>query len=268
VIFSDEFNHGSIVDGCRLTKAKKVVFKHGDCSDLRQKIKENNLPNKLIVTEGVFTPEGELTDIPEFVKVAKETGSKLMIDDAHGIGVLGENGGGSIQHFGCEKDVDIIMGSMDKAFGGIGGYLCGKKELIKYLRVSARSSLLSSSYPAAMAGAMLATVKEIRGSSERREELFAKAKLLRDALKDLGFKIMGNYDLPAIPLFIGDENKALEFNKILWEKGIYGMVFRWPAVPMKKARMRITVMHGHSEENIKSFVGACKIAGKKTGLIS
>ena len=171
VIFSDQYNHGSIIDGARLSKAKKVIFKHDDIEDLKKKIIENDLPNKLIVTEGVFSLEGEIIDLPKYIEVAKEAGAKLMIDDAHGVGVIGDNGGGTPEYHNSKGEIDILMGSLDKAFGGTGGYLCGSKEMIDYLRIASRPSILSSAIPAGVAGAMLQSVKEIKKANSKRKQI-------------------------------------------------------------------------------------------------
>jgi 7-keto-8-aminopelargonate synthetase-like enzyme len=184
-----------------------------------------------------------------YVDISKEFNARLMIDDAHGVGILGVNGGGTPQHFDCACKIDVLMGSMDKAFGGIGGYLCGSRETIKYLRVAARSSILSSSLPAGIAGAMIQSAKLIQRYESEREALFQKAKYLKTSLQEAGFTILGNADLPAIPLLIGDEQVALKFNDLLWDEGIFCNVFRWPAVSLQKARLRIVVMLGHSKSH-------------------
>ena len=267
VIFSDEFNHGSIVDGCRLSRAKKVVFKHDDLDDLRKKISENDLPNKLIVTEGVFSLEGEIIDVPKYIEITKSVGAKLMIDDAHGIGVLGENGGGVGEYFNCADGIDILMGCMDKAFGGTGGYLAGSKSLIKYLRIASRSSLLSSALPTGMAGAMIESVNQIMHGQDLRKDLFEKAKYLKESLINAGFQVLGRNDIPSVPLFIGDEKLGIQFANILWEQKIFSPVVRWPAVPMGQSRLRIIVMVNHTKQQLDQFINACKIAGKRLGII-
>lgn len=268
VIFSDEYNHGSIVDGCRLTKARKVVFKHDDLSDLRKKIKENDLPNKLIVTEGVFSTEGEIINIPEYVEVARETHSMLMVDDAHGIGILGPNGGGVADLFSCADGVDIWMGSMDKAFGGTGGYLCGKKELIKYLRVACRSSLLSSAIPANAAAAMLEVVNILKLSNKDRNDVLARAQRVKSELKKNGFTVLGDDSFPAVPVLLGKETVAIEFCNKLFERGIFSAVFRWPAVPEGTSRLRITIMKSHTEDHVEKLIRACKEVGLELGILS
>lgn len=267
VIFSDEFNHGSIVDGCRLSKAKKIIFRHDDLDDLRAKIAENNLPNKLIVTEGVFSLDGEIINVPKYIEVAKEFNAKLMIDDAHGIGILGEKGGGIGEYHNCADGIDILMGCMDKAFGGTGGYLAGSKSLIKYLKIASRSSLLSSALPAGMAGGMIESVNQIKHGQDLRKNLFEKAKYLKESLIDAGFRVLGKNDIPSVPLFIGDEKLGIQFANILWEQKILSPIVRWPAVPVGQSRFRVIVMVDHSKEQLDYFIGACKIAGEKLGIL-
>jgi len=267
VIFSDEYNHGSIVDGCRLSKAKKVIFKHNDLADLERKIKENNLPNKLIVTEGVFSLEGEILDLTNYVAIAQKTNSKLMVDDAHGVGILGNKGGGTPQLFNCTEGVDLIMGSLDKSLGGIGGYLCGSKELVKFLRVSARSSLLSSAYPIPVAGGMIKAIEIVKEYSTERIELFAKAAKVRSQLSELGLKTVGNSNLPAIAIHIGKDQTGIEFTRKLWGKGIISPVFRWPALPENGCRLRLTIMKSHSDEHLSKLVSVCHEVGKELKII-
>jgi len=268
VIFSDEYNHGSVVDGCRLSNAKKVIFKHGDFGDLEKKLGEHaKYPNKLIVTEGVFSLDGEITDLPALSKLAKKHGAKVMIDDAHGVGILGKRGGGTPQHHDCAQDIDIIMGCMDKAFGGTGGYLCGKRELIDYLRVAERSSILSSALTCEMSGAMLESVKIMEDGEGLRKELFEKAKYLRGRLVADGFRIVGKDILPSIALWVGKESDGIEFANRLFKRKIFSPVVRWPAVPEGEARFRIIVMRDHSRAQLDSYADACKEIGTEMGLL-
>jgi len=268
VIFSDEYNHGSIIDGCRLSSAKKVPFKHNDFDDLESKlIKFRKFPNKLIVTEGVFSLDGEITDLPRLVALAKKYGAKTMIDDAHGVGILGDKGGGTPQYHKCAKDIDIIMGCMDKAFGGTGGYLCGKRVLIDYLRVAERSSILSSALTTSMSGAMLESVKIMKAGTAMRKELFEKSKYLSDKLRKMGFKIMGTDNIPSVALYVGKESEGIEFANRLYEKKIFSPVVRWPAVPEGEARFRIIVMLNHSYKQLDTYAEACEEIGKSLGII-
>jgi 8-amino-7-oxononanoate synthase len=267
VIFSDEFNHGSIVDGCKLTKAKKVIFKHNDLADLEQKLQENNLPNKLIVTEGVFSLDGEIIPVPDYIALAKHYNARLMIDDAHGVGILGEHGGGVGELFNCSQDIDILMGCMDKAFGGTGGYLGGTKKMVDYLRIACRSSLLSSALTTSMAGAMIASTKLIREGGDWRSELFQKSAYLRQKLRDAGLTVMGPDNLPAIALFVGDDRTGIAFAEALWNEHIFSPVVRWPAVPMNQSRFRIIVMVNHTYEQLDQFAEAAIRVARSLALI-
>jgi len=266
-IFTDEYNHGSIQDGCELTSAVKITFKHDDLADLERKLAECDRPNKLIITEGVFSLEGEILDLPAYVAVAKRYGAKLMIDDAHGVGILGERGGGIVDHWGCAKDVDILMGCMDKAFGGTGGYLCGSTAVIDYLRVGLRSSILSSAIPTMMAGAMIESVNIMENGQELRRSLFAKADYLRDGLRALGFTVLGRDNIPSVPLYMGDEYLGVRFTEELYKRGILCSLVRWPAAPQGAARFRIIVMANHTHEHLDALINACEDIGLELGML-
>lgn len=268
IVFSDEYNHGSIIDGIKLSGAQKKIFRHNDFKDLEGKIKESiKYMNKLVVTEGVFSLEGEIVDLPSLLAITKRYNAKLMIDDAHGIGVIGNNGGGSVDYHNCSKQVDILMGCMDKAFGGTGGFLCGSKDLIDYLRVASRSSLLSSALPTGMAGAMIESVRLIREMNDSRSKLFNLSKYLREELLMRGFTILGKDNIPAIPLLLGDEKKGIEFSNLLFKKKIYCPVVRAPAVPMGKSRLRIIIMITHEKQHIDYLINACEEVGKQLKII-
>ncbi len=267
-IFSDEYNHGSIVDGCKLSSAKTVVFKHDDLVDLENKLKEyKSTENKLIITEGVFSLDGEIINLPDYINLAKKYNAKIMIDDAHSIGILGKDGGGTPEHHNCVKDIDILMGCMDKAMGGTGGYLCGKKELIDYLRIATRSSILSSSLTCSMSGAMIESVKQIKKGQNLRKNLFEKSQYLRDKLKEKGFKIVGKDNIPSVALFVGDEKLGVEFANKLFERKFLSPIVRWPAVPEGQSRFRIIVMVTHTKEHLDAYINACEIIGKELKII-
>lgn len=257
-IFTDEFNHGSIQDGCELTTAIKITFKHDDLEDLERKLAACDRPNKLIITEGVFSLEGEILDLPAYIALAKRYGAKLMIDDAHGVGIIGPRGGGIGDYHGCAKDIDILMGCMDKAFGGTGGYLCGSKALIDYLRIAVRSSTLSSAIPTMMAGAMIASADLIEDGAERRRELFQKAAFLRFGLTERGFRVLGRDPIPSVPLYMGDERVGIAFAEGFYKRNIMCSLVRWPAVPQGKSRFRVIVMADHTWEHLVAFLDACE----------
>ena len=227
VVISDEFNHGSIVDGIKLANVTKFIYKHNDFKDLEAKLNQaGNYPNKLVVTEGVFSLEGTITNLKDLLKITKKYKAKLMIDDAHGIGIVGSHGGGVVDLYNCSNEVDILMGCMDKAFGGTGGFLCGKSSLIKFLRIASRSSLLSSAIPTVMAGAMNESVNQILSSQKLIIELYKKANYLRTGLKKKGFRILGNDKIPAIALYLGEEKLGLKFSRILFDNKVFCPLIR------------------------------------------
>jgi 8-amino-7-oxononanoate synthase len=266
-LFLDECNHGSVVDGCSLTTATVSTFRHNDFDDLEAKLANCDLPNKLIVTEGVYSLEGEIADIPAYVAVAKRNRAWLMVDDAHGIGIIGEHGGGVGEHYGCAAEIDILMGCMDKAMGATGGYLCAKKPIIDYLRIAARSSVLSSAIQCGTAGGVIEAIGIMRRDRQRREALFAKASHLRNSLRARGFTVLGSDNIPSLPLLIGDEFVGVAFAEQLFKRGILCSLVRWPAVPQGKARFRIIVMANHTYEQLDGFALACQEIGAQLGVI-
>ncbi len=269
LVFSDEFNHGSIVDGCKLSKAKKIVFKHNDLNDLEKKLsKFSKKRHKMIITEGVYSLEGEITPLPEIINIAKKYNAIMMVDDAHGIGVLGKTGAGTKEHFGITDGIDILMGSFDKALGGLGGFLTGNKKIIDYLRITANSYILSSALPAVIAGGMIKAIEICTTQPNLRTQLFENYNYVSESLKQLGFTIIGNGELPVAPVIIGDEQKALLFSKELFNQGVYIPPFRWPAVPKNKSRMRITLMSTHKKDHLDKLIDSFHNVGKKLSLIN
>lgn len=264
-VFIDEHNHGSVHDGCRLTDALKITYRHDDLEDLEHKLATCNRPNKLITTEGVFSLEGRILDLPAYVALKQKYDAKLMIDDAHGVGIIGPRGGGVGDHYGRAGDIDILMGCMDKAFGGTGGYLCGSKPMIDYLRVALRSSVLSSAIPTMMAGAMIESVNLIESGQELRRTLFEKAAYLRDGLTNRGFTVLGPDAIPSIPLFMGDERVGMAFAEGFSRRNIMCSLVRWPAAPQGKARFRIIVMASHSYQHLDRFLDACEEIREEIG---
>ena len=257
-IFCDEYNHGSVHDGCGLTSALKITYKHDDLEDLERKLATCDRPNKLITTEGVFSLEGEILDLPAYIDLARKYGARLMIDDAHGVGIIGERGGGVGDYYGRAGDIDVLMGCMDKAFGGTGGYLCGRKPLIDFLRVALRPSILSSAIPTMMAGAMIESVNIIEKGQELRRTLFEKAAYLRNGLAERGFTVLGRDTIPSVPLFMGDERVGMAFAEGLFERNIMCSLVRWPAAPQGSSRFRIIVMANHTREQLDRFLDACE----------
>lgn len=269
LIFSDEFNHGTIVDGCRLSYAKKVIFQHNDIQDLQKKISRvSRKCHKMIVTEGVFSPEGELSPLPEIVKIAREYNAILMLDDAHGVGVLGERGGGTVQYFGLQGQVDVIMGSFDKALGGMGGFLAGDKNLIEYLRIVSRPYIFSSAISGVLAGGLIKAIEICKNNSELRKKLFDNANYLRRHLQEMGFQLFGSKQVPVVPVLIGDEVIGIKFSERLFKRGIYIPCFRWPAVLKGKSRIRVTPMATHTKQHLDTLLAVFEKTGRELELIS
>jgi 8-amino-7-oxononanoate synthase len=269
VIFIDEYVHGSIADGCALSRARVVKFKHDDLDDLRIKLEENeSASNKLIVTEGVYCLEGEIIDIPAYVDIARLHGAKLMVDDAHAVGVIGPRGGGSPDYHGCADGIDILMGCMDKAMGGTGGFLCGSKTLIDYLRIAANSSVLSSALTCSMAGAMLAAMDLIESGQALRAGLQSKSHYLKQGLRGAGFTVLGSHDIPSVPLLIGDEALGIAFAEGLRGRGIFCPIMRWPAVPPGTSRLRLSLMVRHEQRHLDRLIAACVEVGQELGMLN
>ena len=268
VIFSDEYNHATIAEGCRISYSEKVTYKHIDLKDLESKLdKYKNKNPKFIVTEGVYSMDGNIAPVKEILELAKAYNTILMIDDAHGIGILGENGGGVMELYNLQGQVDIVMGSLDKALGGLGGFLAGDKKLIEYLRIASRPYIFSSAEPACMAAGALKAIDLCKNNKAIRKKMWDNASYLRKLLLEAGFKILGNAELPVLPVFVGDENKAMKFSEYAFENGFFTPCVRWPAVPRGQSRVRLVVMSNHSYDHIEKLVESYKKIGKKLNII-
>ncbi len=249
LIFSDELNHASIIDGCRLSRAKVIVYKHRNTDDLERKLRRYRNHRKLIVTDSIFSLDGDIAPLPKIVELAKKYKVLTMVDDAHATGVLGKTGSGSAEHFGLDKEIDIKMGTMSKALGASGGYVAANKDLIRYLRISSRAYIFATAMSPITAGAVIAAIREIKENTALRERLWENTRRLSDGFKRLGFYTF-NSQSPIIPVLIGDEQKAIQVAKTLFERGFFAPCVRWPAVPKGQARIRVTVMAPHSAEQI------------------
>lgn len=269
VVFCDEYNHATVFDGISLSSAKRVMLRHNDMEDLEAKlVKYADASPKMIVTEGVWSLDGELSPLPEVADLAEKHGAILMVDDAHGVGWLGDKGGGSVQHWGLEGRVDIIMGSFDKALGGMGGFLAGKKKIIDYLRVSARPYMFSSSVQGITAGGMIRAIEICQTDPTYRQRLHANAAVLVDGLRSMGFSVWGDGTVPVAPLIIGDEMAAVAFSNRIFELGIFAPPFRYPAVPEGTARIRVTPMATHTSDHLERGLAIFEQAGKELGIIN
>lgn len=268
-ILSDELNHASIIDGCRLSKAKIIRVKHSDMEDLRLRAKEareSGLYNKIMyITDGVFSMDGDVANLPEIVKIAKEFDLITYVDDAHGSGVMGK-GAGTVHHFGLSKDIDFQMGTLSKAIGVVGGYVAGTQELIDWLKVRARPFLFSTSLTPGAAAAAMEAITIMMESDELHNKLWENGRYLKEGLKKLGFDI-GNSETPITPCIIGDEKKTQEFSKKLFENGVYCKSIVFPTVPMGTGRVRCMPTAAHTKEMLDDALKIFEKVGKELGVI-
>lgn len=247
VILSDELNHASIIDGCKLSKAEVVRYSHKNVKDLEEKLKIQKSKKMLIITDGVFSMDGDIAPLAEIVKVAEKYDALVMVDDAHGEGVLGKNGRGIVDHFGLHGKVDVEVGTMSKAFGVVGGMVAGKKEIIEWLRQRARPFLFSSAMTIPDVAACTEAVRILETSSNLVNKLWKNAKYFKKEMKKMGFDT-GNSETPITPIILGDAHLAQEFSKKLFEYGIFAMAIGYPTVPLGKARIRVMISAGHSKK--------------------
>ncbi|MFD1363479.1 glycine C-acetyltransferase [Lentibacillus salinarum] len=268
-ILSDELNHASIIDGCRLSRAKIIRYTHSDMDDLRAKAKEaveSGQYNKvMVITDGVFSMDGDIAKLPEIVAIAEEFDLITYVDDAHGSGVLGK-GAGTVKHFGLEKKIDFQMGTLSKAIGVIGGYVAGKPDLIDWLKVRSRPFLFSTAVSPADAAASTKAVELLMESTELNEKLWENSDYLKDGLKKLGFDI-GNSETPITPCIIGDEKDTQAFSKRLNEEGVYAKSIVFPTVPQGTGRVRNMPTAAHTKDMLNEALAAYEKIGKELGLI-
>jgi glycine C-acetyltransferase len=271
IIFSDELNHASIIDGCRLSKAEVVRYSHLDTKDLEQKIidveKRNGETTKfLIITDGVFSMDGDIAPLPELVKIADKHNALIMVDDAHGEGVLGKGGRGIVDHFNLHGKVDIEVGTMSKAFGVVGGMAAGKKEIIAWLRQRSRPFLFSSAMTIPDVAACIKAVEILDNSDSLVKTLWDNADYLKKGLKQLGFDT-GKSQTPIIPVMLGDAKLAKDFSKRLFDEGVFAVAIVYPTVALGKARIRVMNCAAHTKEQLDSALKAFEKVGKDLGVI-
>ncbi|MGN7355840.1 glycine C-acetyltransferase [Paenibacillus sp. SAF-054] len=268
-ILSDELNHASIIDGCRLSRATTIRFKHSDMEDLRAQAKaakESGLYNKImVITDGVFSMDGDIAKLPEIVDIAEEFDLITYVDDAHGSGVLG-GGAGTVKHFGLSDRIDFQIGTLSKAIGVVGGYVAGAKKLIEWLKLRSRPFLFSTAMPPASAAACLASVDILMNDQTLIKKLWENGDFLKSELKRLGFNV-GHSETPITPCIIGDEVKTQEFSKRLYEEGVYAKAIVFPTVPKGTGRIRNMPTAAHSKEMLKQVVSVYEKVGKELGII-
>ncbi len=268
-ILSDELNHASIIDGCRLSGAKIIRVKHQDMDDLRAKAKEateSGLYGKVMyITDGVFSMDGDIANLPGAVEVAKEFDLITYVDDAHGSGVTGK-GKGTVKHFGLEKEIDMQMGTLSKAVGVVGGYVAGTQKLIDWLKVRSRPFLFSTAVPPGDVAAIMGALDKISASTELHDKLWENGDYLKAGLKKLGFNI-GNSETPITPCIIGEEKLTQQFSKRLAEEGVYAKSIVFPTVPKGTGRVRNMPTAAHTKEMLDDALKIYEKVGKELGVI-
>lgn len=267
VVVIDKFDHASIIDACRLSFAEIKKFKHSDMNSLEFVLQECGDRGKLVVVDGVYSMEGDIAPLPDIVKVCKKYGARLMVDDAHGIGVLGETGRGTAEHFGLEKDVDIIMGTYSKSLASIGGFAVANEDVIHYMKHHARPLIFSASPPPASVAAVIAALDIIAEEPDRRERLWHHTNKMLKAFKQMGFDT-GVAETPIIPLMMGEMERAFMMWKTLGEEGVFVNPVVPPAVPQGRCMIRTSYMATHTDEMLDRVLGIVEKTGKKLGMIS
>jgi len=268
LVIGDSENHASIVDGTRLSFGRVLKYRHNDMEDL-DRVLERNKPDGggvLIVSDGVFSMGGDIVDLPAMVQVAKKHGARIMIDDAHAVGVLGEKGRGTAEHFGLEKEVDLVAGTFSKSFASIGGFIAGDEEVVHFVKHLSRPLIFSASPPPAAVATVIAALDILINEPERKERLWQNYHKMKDGFTQLGFNT-GNSQTPIIPIIIGDDEKTFGFWRLLFENGIFANPVVSPAVPPGYSLIRTSYMATHTDEELDKVLDIFEKLGKKFGII-
>jgi len=272
-ILSDELNHASIIDGARLSRAKIKVFRHKDVAHCEELLKEvqNEPGRKLVITDGVFSMDGDIGPVAALCDLCDKYGAIMMVDDAHASGVLGRNGRGSVDHFHCTQRVDVQVGTLSKAIGCLGGYVCGSRDLIDYLYHRARPFLFSTSHPPSVAASCMAAFDLLEQEPERMERLWANTKYFQAQLQTAGFDIGGKStpksETPITPIILGDGRKTMDYSRALFEKGVMATGIAFPTVPEGKARIRCIMTSEHTRAQIDQALETMTSVAKGMGLL-
>ena len=272
-ILSDELNHASIIDGARLSRAKIKVFRHKDVAHCEELLREvaNEQGRRLVITDGVFSMDGDIGPVDKLAALAEKYGAIMMVDDAHASGVLGRNGRGSIDHFGVHGRVDVQVGTLSKAIGALGGYVCGTRDLIDYLYHRARPFLFSTSHPPSVAASCIAAFDILEQEPERIERLWENTRYFQSELKRAGFNIGGvntpATETPITPVIVGEGRAAMEFSRALFEEGVMGTGIAFPTVPEGKARIRLILTSEHTRAQLDRALETLQRVAKRMGIV-
>ncbi|HDQ99608.1 MAG TPA: aminotransferase class I/II-fold pyridoxal phosphate-dependent enzyme [candidate division WOR-3 bacterium] len=266
-LFSDEFNHASIIDGCRRARAKTVVYRHNDMADLEAKVTAVPVEaGKLIVSDGVFSMEGDVCNLPELRRIADSHGARLMVDDAHATGVLGPTGRGTAEHFGLEGRIDVVSGTLSKTFGAAGGFTGSESAVTDFLRYNARESIFSASLPPPVVAAALAALRVLKKDPGLVGRLHANTEFIYDRLAAAGFDVR-RHGTPILPILIGDDTRAYQVAGRLEQEGVFANPVVFPAVPRDSAIIRVSLMATHTEEQLQQAADRFVSVGRELGVI-
>jgi 8-amino-7-oxononanoate synthase len=267
-VITDQMIHASIIDSCRLSYGDAYKYKHNDMADLKKQLSSiGDDIGKMIVVDGVFSMEGDLANLPDIVELAKKYNAQIMVDDAHGIGVMGKNGRGTAEHFGVEDEIDLIMGTFSKSFASLGGMVTGNKKVISYIKHFARSLIFSASITPASVATVLATLDIIQKEPGRRERLWEITKKMKSGFQSMGYDT-GPTESPIIPVYIRNDELAFMLWKLLRENGIFTNPIVYPAVPKGEALIRTSYSATHSEEELDTVLGIFEKCGKQLGILT
>jgi glycine C-acetyltransferase len=268
VLISDALNHASLIDGCRMSKAKRHVYPHSDMAALEEKLKESHAARRVfIVTDGVFSMEGDIAKLPEIVVLAKQYNASIILDDSHGVGVMGTHGRGTAEHFGLEHEIDIVTGTLGKALGGAaGGYVAASQTVIDYLQQVSRPQLFSNALPATIAGSAMKAIEILQREPQRVARLHAITKRMREGLQARGFKPLEG-ESAIIPIIVGDTAFAIRMSEALLNEGIFVTGFGYPVVPEGAARLRLQMCASLTDEQIAFALATFEKVGKGLGVV-
>ena len=267
VIYCDRENHASIYEGCRLSYGQVRKYKHNDMEDLDRLLNLNDRGHgKLIVADGVFSMSGELMNLPATAELAKKAGAAILVDDAHGVGVMGENGRGTAEHFDREEDVELILGTFSKSFASLGGFVVGAEDVIHYIKHTARALIFSASITPASAAGVIKAIDIIETEPERREQLWKNIRYLKNGFEKLGFNTL-NSESPVIPIVVGDDIKTFRFWRALYDGGVYSNPVIPPAVPPDGGLIRTSLMATHTTKHLDRVLEVFEKVGKEFGII-
>ena len=267
VVVSDALNHASIIDGCRLSGADRKIFPHKDVAAARRCLEESRGARRvLLITDGVFSMDGDVAPLPELCALAREFGAIMMVDDAHASGVMGAGGRGTVEHFGMHDQVDIQVGTLSKAWACLGGYVAGRRPLIEFLMQRARPLLFSTSHPPSVAATAIAALDLIERDPGLIDRLWDNTRLFKAGLARLGFDT-GASETPITPIMIGGEAEAMRFSDRLFEEGVFALGIAYPTVPRGKARVRTIVSAGHTPQDLTRALAICGAVGREMGVV-